>query len=105
MTHINQWEQAEPGVRRKIFQPGKEIMMMEVQFEQGAVGSEHSHPHEQITYCLKGRLEFLIEGKKIELSAGESIYIPGDVRHGVKALEESALLDVFTPVREDLLKR
>ncbi|MDF2722810.1 MAG: Cupin 2 conserved barrel domain protein [Paenibacillus sp.] len=105
MEHLEQWEDAEPGVRRKIFQPGVGLMMMEVQFEQGAQGYEHSHPHEQMSYCLKGRIEFRIDGKATVIEAGQTICIPSGAKHGVTALEPSALLDSFTPVRDDLLKR
>lgn len=105
MSNINVWENAEPGVKRKIFEPGAGIMMMEVHFEAGAEGYVHSHPHEQLSYCLKGRLEFTIDGQTKVVSAGETIYIPSGAKHGCKALEASALLDSFTPVREDLIKR
>lgn len=100
---INEWEQAEPGVRRKIFAPGKSVMMMEVHFEKGSVGSEHSHPHEQMTYCLTGKFQFTIDGETYELKAGETLRIPCHSTHGAVALEKGALLDVFTPLREDLL--
>lgn len=105
MCPIGEWEPAEPGVKRKIFAPGKNLMMMEVHFEAGAEGYMHSHPHEQMSYCLKGTIEFTIEGEKTVVRAGETIVIPGGAKHGVKALEPSALLDTFTPLREDLLKR
>lgn len=104
MGRIGQWENAEPGVRRKIFPPGKGLMMMEVQFEAGAEGYMHSHPHEQISYCLKGSFAYTIDGVVHQLKAGETIVVPSGAQHGVKALEESALLDAFTPLREDLLK-
>ncbi|WP_058308889.1 cupin domain-containing protein [Gracilibacillus massiliensis] len=100
---INQWEQAEPGVKRKIHTPGKQVMMMEVVFEKGAKGSAHSHPHEQLTYCLAGKLAFHIDGKEIVIEKGDSLHIPSNAEHGVTALEDSELLDVFTPLREDLL--
>jgi len=29
-----------------------------VRFEKGAVGSKHTHPHEQTTYVLSGEFEF-----------------------------------------------
>lgn len=105
MSNINVWENAEPGVKRKIFEPGVGIMMMEVHFEEGAKGCAHSHPHEQLSYCLKGRLEFTVDGEKKVIAAGETIYIPGGAKHSCRALEASALLDSFTPVREDLVKR
>lgn len=105
MGNIGKWEDAEPGVIRKIMQPGASLMMMEVHFEEGAEGYEHSHPHEQMSYCLKGQVEFTIEGEKTVISAGETIVIPGGARHGAKALKPSALLDCFTPLREDLIRR
>lgn len=101
---IDTWENADPGVRRKIHKPGENLMMMEVEFETGAIGAEHSHPHEQLTYCLKGKLEFNVAGETIILSQGESLAIPSNAVHGVKALEPSSLLDTFNPLREDLLK-
>ncbi|MCG1021860.1 cupin domain-containing protein [Sutcliffiella horikoshii] len=100
---VGTWENVDFGVKRKIYPPGKTLMMMEVHFETGAIGAEHSHPHEQFTYCLKGKLEFNLGGEKVLLQQGESLFIPGNVVHGVKALEASALLDTFTPLREDLL--
>jgi quercetin dioxygenase-like cupin family protein len=104
MKKIGQWEHAEPGVKRKVFQPGVGLMMMEVQFEKGAEGYEHSHIHEQMSYCIKGKIAFRIAGKETIISEGETIYIPSNAKHGVTALEESILLDTFTPIREDLLK-
>jgi quercetin dioxygenase-like cupin family protein len=76
-----------------VFTPGEQLMMMEVHFEQGAEGYEHSHPHEQLSYCLKGSFEYFINGEKHLLRAGETISIPGGARHGTKALEDGALLD------------
>lgn len=105
MSPIGEWEPAEPGVRRKIFEPGQSLMMMEVHFEEGAEGYMHSHPHEQLSYCLKGTIEFTIDGEKTVIRAGDTIVIPGGAKHGVKALEPSALLDAFTPLRDDLLRR
>ncbi|MBD2866159.1 cupin domain-containing protein [Paenibacillus oceani] len=105
MSPIGEWEPAEPGVKRKIFEPGQALMMMEVHFEEGAEGYVHSHPHEQMSYCLKGTIEFTIDGQKTVIRAGDTIIIPGGAKHGVKALEPSALLDAFTPLRDDLLKR
>ncbi|GAA4837063.1 cupin domain-containing protein [Paenibacillus vulneris] len=105
MSNIGVWENAEPGVKRKIFAPGQTIMMMEVHFEENAEGYQHSHPHEQLSYCLKGKLEFTIDGVVHVISQGETIFIPSGAKHGCRALEPSALLDSFTPVREDLVKR
>ncbi|WP_205600761.1 cupin domain-containing protein [Gracilibacillus sp. YIM 98692] len=100
---INQWEKAEPGVQRRIHSPGKEVMMMEVLFEEGAEGSSHHHPHEQLTYCVEGKLAFHVNGEEKVIEAGESLHIPSNAEHGVKALKRSKIIDMFTPLREDLL--
>jgi len=103
MAQIGAWENAGPGVRRRIHPPGRALMIMEVEFEEGAESAEHSHPHEQISYCLRGEFEYRLDGRTVRLRAGESLIIPGGTRHAAKALTRGALLDSFTPVREDLV--
>ena len=64
----------------------------------------HHHPHEQITYILKGSVKMIAGGKSQVLKAGEGAVIPPDVEHEVTALEkDSQVLDVFYPLREDYL--
>jgi quercetin dioxygenase-like cupin family protein len=99
------WEDAEPGVRRRILQARGGLMLMEVAFASGAAGYVHNHVHEQISYCASGRFEYSLDGRIHVLSQGDSIYVPSNARHGAKALEAGTLIDVFTPVREDLLRR
>jgi quercetin dioxygenase-like cupin family protein len=105
MTTTGVWEDAEPGVRRRILQAEGGLMLMEVQFAAGATGYLHNHVHEQISYCTAGRFEYSLDGRTHVLAPAESIYVPSNARHGAKALEAGTLIDVFTPVREDLLRR
>lgn len=98
-------ELTEEGVTRKVLSHGGSLMMTEVTFKKDAIGSIHSHPHEQISYIIHGSFEFNLGGDIQKVVKGDSIYIPSEVRHGVKALEEdSVILDVFTPQREEFLK-
>jgi quercetin dioxygenase-like cupin family protein len=39
--------------------------------------------------------------KRKILASGDTYYVPPGVKHGVIALEEGVLLDVFTPQRKD----
>lgn len=105
MNAAQDWQAAEPGVRRKITTVGKGIMSMVVEFEQGAEGYQHSHPHEQLSYVIRGEFDFTIDGVAHRVREGDSIYIPSNARHGVKALTAAALFDTFTPLREDLLQK
>jgi len=68
---------------------------------QGAVVAEHSHHHEQITMVERGAIEFAIDGGRKVVRAGETLVIPPHVPHGVVALEDTVVLDVFAPSRDD----
>ena len=64
----------------------------------------HHHPHEQISYILKGSVKMVVGGKSQVLKAGHGVVIPTDVDLEVTAVEkDSQVLDVFYPLREDYL--
>jgi quercetin dioxygenase-like cupin family protein len=108
-THIEnnsiEWESIGKGLRRKIlgYDPG--LMMVLVEFEKGSIGYSHSHPHRQVTYIISGSFEVQVGEKKQVLKKGDCFFVPPDILHGVEALEDSALVDVFAPYREDFLKK
>ncbi|MBL9214244.1 MAG: cupin domain-containing protein [Opitutaceae bacterium] len=74
----------------------------EVHIQANTTLPTHSHPHEQVSYVLAGRVEFTVGDQTSVLEAGMVALIPGGVSHGCKALTACRILDVFTPVREDL---
>ena len=91
------------GVTRKVLAHDGGLMQVEVRFEEGAVGSMHSHPHEQLTYVLSGEFEFTIGGETQVVRAGDSMYKRSGVMHGCRCLKSGVLLDTFTPQRADYL--
>lgn len=93
----------EPGITRRLLARGGNIMGVEVTFEKGAVGSVHKHVHEQVSYIVSGSFEYEEEGVKHHLVAGDSYYVAPNASHGATALEDSVILDIFTPQREDFL--
>ena len=93
------------GVSRRILAEDEKMMAVEVSFKKGAVGAMHTHPHVQISYVLKGKFEATINGETAVISEGDSYYTEPDAPHGVVCLEEGVLLDVFTPRRDDFLKK
>lgn len=94
----------EPGVTRKILCYSDELMMCEITFEKGAKGNFHRHEHLQITYIAKGSFEFTIDGETRIVKQGDSVYMPSNAKHGVTALEDGILVDVFNPMRQDFLQ-
>ncbi len=97
------WEDRGGGIRRKIMAYGDRLMAVYVEFKRGAVGASHRHPHVQVTYIQSGSFTVHIEGEARVLRGGDCYYIPAEVEHGVEALEDSVLIDVFTPMREDFV--
>ncbi len=99
-----EWETVDKGVQRKILGFDDNIMMVAVKFEEGAVGTTHSHEHRQVTFVESGQFEVTIDGEKNILKKGDSFFVSPNLVHSVVALKEGALIDVFTPARSDFLK-
>ncbi len=93
------------GVTRKLLIHGGKLMAVEFNFETGAEGKPHSHPHEQVGVFTSGLFEATIDGVTKLAEPDDSYYVAPNVVHGVKCLETGAILDMFTPGREDFLPR
>jgi quercetin dioxygenase-like cupin family protein len=93
----------EPGLTRKVLAYNDKLFLAEHQMSKGWIGTIHSHPHEQVVYVVRGRLKVTCQGKTFELQAGDTFVVRGGVEHGASALEDSLVIDVFTPCREDYI--
>lgn len=98
------WEVTAPGMKRKIMAYDESLMLVRVEFEKGAVGTLHSHPHTQISHVEAGAFEVEIAGEKKVLKAGDVFYVPPHAVHGAVCLEKGVLIDVFSPMREDFIQ-
>lgn len=96
-------EEVGEGLVRQIFGYNDSIMLVRVEFEDGAVGDVHSHPHSQVTYVESGEFDIFIDGVEKRLGPGDSFYAEPGKDHGAKCRKAGALIDVFNPVREDFL--
>lgn len=99
-----QWIELGGGQRRKIRCYNGEMMLVEVNFDDGAVGADHSHPHTQISYVLEGEFTYHIEGVARAMKKGDSIVVDGGKVHGCTCVKAGTLLDIFAPMREDFVK-
>lgn len=90
--------------KRRILAHGPQMMMVENEFAPGDIAPEHKHPHTQITYVIDGVLEFTVEGEKRVLRNGDSVYIAPDGTHSAIAIEQSLIIDMFAPMRENFLE-
>ena len=98
-----EWQTVDDGVERKVLGYDGSLMMVCVRFRQGAVGTLHHHVHRQVSYVAAGSFEVTIDGEKQILGVGDCYFVKPDLVHGVVALEDGLLVDVFSPAREDFL--
>jgi len=91
-----------PGFALK-FIHGENMTSAHWQIDKDAALPEHSHPHEQFSIVLEGKLELIIAGEVNIMEPGKVAVIPGDTPHSGKALTDCKVLDIFTPKREDFV--
>ncbi len=91
----------EAGLSRQVLAYNARLMLVRHVMETGWVGTRHSHPHEQLVYVIRGHIRVELNGRTLDAHAGDSFVVPGGVEHQARACEESEVLDVFTPYREE----
>ncbi|MFC2158650.1 cupin domain-containing protein [Acidobacteriota bacterium] len=91
------------GVRFRTIAHSDNTHLTEFFLEKGATIPMHNHPNEQTGFLLSGRMNFTIDGEFFEAFPGDGWCISGDVKHGVEVLEDSVVIEVFSPPREDYL--
>jgi quercetin dioxygenase-like cupin family protein len=69
--------------------------------KQGGVVPEHRHINEQVAFVVNGALRFVIDGEPRELRTGQCVVLPPNVPHSVEVLEDSDVIDTFSPPRAD----
>jgi len=94
----------EAGLKRRVLAYNEKLFLAEHEMVKGWVGAVHSHPHDQIVYVVHGHLRVTSRGKTFDIRKGDTFVVRGDVEHGASALEDSLVIDVFTPCREDYIR-
>jgi quercetin dioxygenase-like cupin family protein len=84
---------------------GTNLMIARLFLRKGAKVPLHSHHNEQITHVLEGVLRFQIDGREIDVRAGEVLCIPPHMPHEALALEDTIDIDIFNPPRQDWLDK
>lgn len=90
--------------RRRVM--GEKAMVARVVLDKGFEVPTHAHENEQIAVVLSGKVRFGIgregseEYEEVVVQEGEVLHLPSMVPHSAQALEESLVLDVFSPPSE-----
>jgi len=97
----------QPGVTRTPLQrhdlstPGREMVQVRVDLAPGVTFPPHSHPGEEVVYVIEGVLEYRLEGKPpVKVKAGEVLFIPAGVVHGVTNVGSGNAAELATYIVE-----
>ena len=101
-------EKISPVFERRIINLEK-LMIVVCDFKNGPAEKPdppHSHTHEQITYVAEGDLFFFLDNEKYKLQKGDVFSVPPHVPHCIQTVSKHVrLIDSFSPIREDFLKK
>jgi len=85
---------------------GKNMMLQLVSVKAGTHPPGHSHPHEQLIWITSGMMNYRLgEEETKECSPGSLVVIPGGMHHETWFTADTELIEIFSPVREDLLPK
>ena len=81
---------------------GEKMMISEITLFPGCTVPVHHHENEQFSVVLRGHLRFTVvdaagQSSEVDVKAGEVLHLPSQVPHGVVAMEETLVLDLFSP--------
>lgn len=90
-----------PGLYRRTMATSDKMMVVEIFLERDTNVPPHQHPHEQAGYVVSGKVTFTMGGQAYTFMPGDSYLIPGGLEHGAFAHEDSVLVEIFSPPRDD----
>jgi quercetin dioxygenase-like cupin family protein len=96
-------EQLNPLAGRKALH-GNSITIARFRFNRGNQVASHHHGNDQVTIVESGAIRMTVGAEVFQLKAGQMVHVPPDVPHGNEALEDTVVIEVFSPVREDWIK-
>jgi quercetin dioxygenase-like cupin family protein len=104
LTRLNERKKVEmfPGIYRCTMSYNDESMLCYFYLEKGASIPLHKHVPVQNGFVVKGRVRFLQEGgKSFVVEAGDGYIFASNELHGSEVLEDTELIECFTPSRPE----
>jgi len=84
---------------------GEKLMFVEHRVKKGHTATGDKHENEQLTLILSGSLKVTIGKESHVLKNGDAVLIPSNVVHNIEVLEDSVVIEVFSPPRKEWLNR
>jgi quercetin dioxygenase-like cupin family protein len=90
-----------PGIWRTTLCWNEASMLCHFHMMPGAKVPLHTHAAAQNGYVVRGRVRFLQEDGEFVAGPGDAYLFEGNRRHGAEVLEDSEVIEVFTPMRPE----
>lgn len=97
-------EQLGDGITRQLI-TADNMMLSQIFVPKGVSFPAHRMSSEQLTIFVKGKAIYESAGGKIEAHEGDIVYIPSDTEHSDRVVDDTIVLDIFSPPRKDWLKK
>ena len=79
-----------------------DVMLCNFKLNKGAIIPLHNHPNIQVGYVISGKIKFLKEKSEFFIASGGDSYIfDSDEFHGAEVLENTVVIEVFSPSRNE----
>lgn len=91
-------------IERRFFN-GERMTIARLDMKRTAGTRTHTHEAEELLCVLSGALKVTIEGEETIIRGGELIETRGGVPHAIEALEDTTVLAVFSPIRQDWIDK
>lgn len=77
----------EPGFQQAIFRGIDQMVGFSQVGPDKPDSDPHTHPYEQVNMLVEGRLDFLVDGERVELEPYDTLPIPPVILHSSRAVE------------------
>ncbi len=91
------------GVTMKTLAHGERTVLTEVHLAKGAMVPMHDHEQEQTGTLLSGALRFTVGEESFDAGPGDAWNLAAGIPHGAEALEDTVVIEVFSPLRPELI--
>jgi quercetin dioxygenase-like cupin family protein len=96
----------EMRVHSRVLIDGVHAQLIWSKFEPDGDYPMHSHPHEQISVMLQGRMRLTVGEEVEEIGPGDMWYAPADVLHGGELLGDDPVVfvDIYAPPSASIIE-
>ena len=95
-----------PGIFRTTLTYNEQIMLCHFSMKKGALIPLHNHKAVQNGYVIKGKVRFFTRGNdSIIVETGSSYVFDSEEYHGSEVLEDTEIIESFTPIRPEYIDR